>query len=189
MIREEMERELLAQPVRGLQYMLRQLAQRYPKLPELAVDGVFGEKTLEAVMRLQRELQLPVTGIVDRATWNAIRDGWLALEGEQTAPRPLRAFPGERSNIKPGEEQGFLGVPQAMFQMLGRYFTGIAPHSVDAIHSPASVDNVRWLQRASGRPETGILDRQTWDMLSRLYEAFVVKNLEEAGSRFLGGWG
>ena len=77
MRREELERELLAQPVRGLQYMLRQLARRYARLPELAVDGIFGEQTLEAVMRLQRELQLPVTGVVDRITWNAIRDGWL----------------------------------------------------------------------------------------------------------------
>lgn len=189
MIREDMERELLAQPVRGLQYMLRRLAQRYPKLPELAVDGVFGEKTLEAVMRLQRELKLPVTGVVDRGTWNAIRDGWLALEGEQTVPRPLRAFPGERSSVKPGEEQDFLGVPQAMFQMLARYFTGITLHPVDAVHGTESVDNVRWLQRASGRPETGVLDRQTWDMLSRLYEAFVVKSLAEARTNFLGGWG
>lgn len=189
MRREELERELLAQPVRGLQYMLRRLARRYPKLPELAVDGIFGEETLEAVMRLQRELELPVTGVVDQTTWNAIRDGWLELEAEYAPPRALRAFPGEGSRVEPGEEQDFLGVPQAMFQMLSRYFTGIASHSVDAVHSPDSVGNVRWLQRASGRPETGVLDRQTWDMLSRLYEAFVVKRLEEAGTRFLGGWG
>lgn len=189
MIREDMERELLAQPVRSLQYMLRRLAQRYPKLPELAVDGVFGEKTLEAVMRLQRELQLPITGVVDRTTWNAIRDGWLALETERAMPRSLRAFPGEGVRVRPGEERDFLGVPQAMFQMLGRYFTGIAPHTVDAVHGPASVGNVRWLQRASGQPETGVLDRRTWEMLSRLYEAFVVKNLEEEGLWFMGGWG
>ena len=189
MRREELERELLAQPVRGLQDMLRQLARRYARLPELAVDGIFGEQTLEAVMRLQRELQLPVTGVVDRITWNAIRDGWLELEAAYAPPRALRAFPGEGSRVEPGEEQDFLGVPQTMFQVLGRYFTGIAPHAVDAVHSPASVENVRWLQRAAGRPETGVLDQQTWDMLSRLYEAFVVKRLEESDSPFLGGWG
>ena len=189
MRREDVERELLAQPVRGLQYMLRRLAQRYSKMPVLAVDGVFGEQTLEAVMRLQRELQLPVTGVVDRTTWNAIRNGCLEQESNSAAPRSLRAFPGEGSRVKPGEERDFLGVPQAMFQMLGRYFTGITPHSVNAVHSPASVGNVRWLQRAAGRPETGVLDGQTWDMLSRLYETFVVKSLEDAETRFLGGWG
>lgn len=189
MRREEMERELLAQPVRGLQYMLRQLAGHYPLLPELAVDGVFGEETLEAVMRFQREFHPPVTGVVDRLTWNAIRDLWLAAEAEQAPPRPLRAFPGERGRVEPGESPDFLGVPQAMFQMLSRQFSGIVPHAVDGVHGAASADNVRWLQRAAGQRETGVLDKQAWEMLSRLYEAFVVKGRTRTERDFSGGWG
>lgn len=189
MRREEMEQELLAQPVCGLQYMLRQLARHYPILPELAVDGVFGEQTLEAVMRFQREFQGKVTGVVDRLTWNAIRELWLAAEAEQAPPRPLRAFPGEGGRVEPGESTDFLGVPQAMFQMLARQFSGISPHPVNGVHGPASADNVRWLQRAAGRAETGVLDKQTWEMLSRLYEAFVVKNQARREEHFSGGWG
>ena len=189
MSREEMERELLAQPVRGLQYMLRRLAGRYPFLPELALDGIFGEQTLEAVMLFQRELHGPVTGVVDRKTWDAIRDLWLAVEQEQAPPRAMRAFPGEGGQVKPGEEKDFLGVPQAMFQMLSRQFSGIAPHPVSAVHGRASADNVRWLQRAAGQPETGVLDQQTWDILSRLYEAFVVKDDQHTRQQFSGGWG
>ena len=41
------ERELLSRPVAGLQYMLSQLAQGYPELVHIMVDGVFGERTLE----------------------------------------------------------------------------------------------------------------------------------------------
>ena len=189
MRREEMEQELLAQPVRGLQYMLRQLARRYPLLPELAVDGVFGEQTLEAVMRFQRAFQGKVTGVVDRATWNAIRELWLAAEAEQAPPRPLRAFPGEGGRVEPGESPDFLGVPQAMFQMLARQFSGIAAHPVNGVHSPASADKVRWIQRAAGQRETGVLDKPAWEMLSRLYEAFVVKDQARAGGDFSGGWG
>ena len=189
MRREEMERELLAQPVRGLQYMLRQLARRYPLLPELAVDGIFGEQTLEAVMRFQREFHAPVTGVVDRLTWNAIRDMWLAAEAEQAPPRPLRAFPGEGGRVEPGETADFLGVPQAMFQMLSRQFSGLTSHPVNAVHGAASADNVRWLQRAAGQQETGVLDKQAWDMLSRLYEAFVVKKQAQPVEDFSGGWG
>ena len=45
--RELLEREMLSKPVGSLQYMLRQLSKTYQFLPELAVDGVYGERTPE----------------------------------------------------------------------------------------------------------------------------------------------
>ena len=60
--------------------MLNRLSLRYDFLPALVPDGVFGERTLEAVMLFQRELHPPVTGVVDRETWQAILDEWLDLE-------------------------------------------------------------------------------------------------------------
>ena len=50
----------MVRPVWGLQYMLSRLAEKHPFLPRLTPDGVFGEKTLEAVMLFQRELLRPV---------------------------------------------------------------------------------------------------------------------------------
>ena len=79
--RELVERELLSRPVSSLQHMLRQLSFTYKFLPELAVDGVFGERTMEAVMRFQKAAGLPVTGTVDQATWNAIRNAWHGPRG------------------------------------------------------------------------------------------------------------
>ena len=67
-------------PVWGLQYMLARLAEKYPFLPKLTPDGVFGERTLEAVMLFQRELLRPVTGVVDRKTWDEISRAWSQLE-------------------------------------------------------------------------------------------------------------
>ena len=61
------------QPVRSLQYMLNQLAIHNDTLTRLAVDGIFGDRTLEAVMVFQREHHLPVNGVVDLNTWDAIR--------------------------------------------------------------------------------------------------------------------
>ena len=47
---QQLEREMVAQPIRSLQYMLNRLSLRYDFLPALVPDGVFGERTLEAVM-------------------------------------------------------------------------------------------------------------------------------------------
>lgn len=183
------ERELLGQPVRGLQYMLRRLAMEYDFLPRLSADGIFGERTLEAVMLFQRELYPPVTGVVDRGTWNAIRDLWYETERRIGPARSLRAFPSEGHKVMPGEEQEILILPQAMLQILSRYLDGIGQAPVTGHHDEVSADNIRWVQRAAGLEQTGVLDRQTWDMLSRLYELFVVGRPKEGGPVFQGGWG
>ena len=70
MIRSQLH--LIGQPVRSLQTMLRTISFAYPFLPRLTPDGIFGERTLEAVMLFQREFFPPVTGQVNQATWDAI---------------------------------------------------------------------------------------------------------------------
>ncbi len=182
------ERELLSRPVAGLQYMLSQLAQGYPELVHIMVDGVFGERTLEAVMRFQKAFGLPVTGVVNRETWDAIRDRWVALEGRTGDTRPTQLFPSEGTSVQEGQEREYMVLPQTMFQILSRQLEGIVPHPADGIHGSASAENVRWLQKAAGLPQTGTLDRSTWDVLSRLYEVFVVRELENK-PLFIGGWG
>ena len=186
--RELMERELLSRPVSSLQYMLRQLSFTYKFLPELAVDGVFGERTLEAVMRFQKEAGLPVTGTVDQATWNAIRDAWLAQRAKTGYSRATRIFPSEGIQVHEGETKEYFIVPQTMFNILAKHFEGITPCDADGCNGPATAGNIRWLQKAAGLPETGCLDTATWDALSHLYEIFVVQDTDCVPA-FTGGWG
>ena len=187
--REILERELLAQPVRSLQYMLRRLSMVYGFLPALAADGIFGERTLEAVMLFQRELHPPVTGVVDRGTWEAIRGLWDQVEREISGANALRAFPSEGTGVEPGEEKEYMILPQTMFQVLGRHLNGITEGPSLGIHDRASVDNVHWLQHAAGLKEDGVMDHRTWEMLVRLYEVFVIRELDRSRRAFLGGWG
>lgn len=117
--RELLEREMLSKPVSSLQYMLRQLSKTYQFLPELAVDGVYGERTLEAVMRFQREAGLPVTGVVDQATWNAIHSCWLRQQSRESYSRATRVFPGGRSGPR-GQQQGVYDRPPDHVQCAGK---------------------------------------------------------------------
>jgi len=184
---ELVERELLAQPVRSLQYMLRRLSQVYPFLPPVVADGVFGERTLEAVMLFQRELHPPVTGVVDAGTWNAIRERWEQAERTLSAPRALRAFP--EGTVRPGESSETMILPQTMFQILARYLDGIVPDPADGRNGLDSEENIRWLQRAAGLEETGEMDARTWNALNRLYEVFVTGAQAAQGPAVRGGWG
>lgn len=186
--RELLEREMVANPVMSLQYMLRQLSKTYQFLPRLVVDGVFGERTLEAVMSFQREAGLPVTGTVDRATWEAIRNCWLAQRPKTGYSRATRIFPSEGIQVREGETREYLIVPQTMFNILSKQFEGITPCEADGCNGPASADNIRWLQKAAGLPQTGCMDTATWDVLSHLYEIFVVQDTD-CVPEFTGGWG
>ncbi|HHX11566.1 MAG TPA: peptidoglycan-binding protein, partial [Clostridiales bacterium] len=51
---------------------LNTIAQNYPAIPTLAVDGVYGPRTSEAVRIFQQIFDLPATGVVDFPTWYKI---------------------------------------------------------------------------------------------------------------------
>ena len=62
-----------------LQKALNELSKKYPSIPILKVDGIFGKKTEEAVLQFQGMFNLTTDGVVGRYTWTAISE---ALKGE-----------------------------------------------------------------------------------------------------------
>ena len=58
--------------VRRLQTFLEKISQAYPSIPSVTVDGVFGEKTKEAVSAIQRIYGIPVSGVAGPVTWGLI---------------------------------------------------------------------------------------------------------------------
>ena len=65
--------------VRQIQEQLNTIAKFYPALPSIAADGIYGEKTKEAVRRFQNVFGLPATGIVDYPTWYEIQEIYVAV--------------------------------------------------------------------------------------------------------------
>lgn len=58
--------------VKTIQEQLNRIGNAYPAIPKLSVDGIFGPQTAESVKKFQSIFNLPITGIVDRATWYKI---------------------------------------------------------------------------------------------------------------------
>lgn len=65
--------------VRQMQEQLNRISQNYPAIPKLVADGIYGEKTKEAVEVFQKVFLLPVTGVVDYATWYEISDIYVGV--------------------------------------------------------------------------------------------------------------
>ena len=65
--------------VSALQYFISIIGQFSSTIPALQIDGIFGPKTLEAVQAAQTRFGLPVTGVVDRNTWQRLYDEYLGI--------------------------------------------------------------------------------------------------------------
>ena len=83
--------------VETIQDQLNRIAQNYPLIPKLAVDGVYGSKTQEAVKVFQSVFNLPQTGVVDYATWYKISDVYVGV----TRIAELRSSIKQRTFIPP----------------------------------------------------------------------------------------
>ena len=60
------------EPVITIQEQLNRIAQNYPAIPTVTVDGIFGSATTESVRAFQSIFNLPVSRIVDFPTWYKI---------------------------------------------------------------------------------------------------------------------
>ena len=163
------------QPVRSLQYMLNQLAIHNSRLVRLAVDGVFGERTLEAVMVFQREYNIPVNGVVNLNTWDAIRVAYFQVELLYGSPPPLNVLPSGSYTAAEGAESEPMLIVQAMFVSLTKVMTNFSPCQMNSCNDGETHSNIREVQRLAGLPITGVLDRATWSYMVQLYQALVTR--------------
>ena len=64
-----------------IQEQLNQISKGYPAIDKVAVDGIFGQKTANAVKQFQSIFNLPVSGIVDYPTWYKISQIYVGVSG------------------------------------------------------------------------------------------------------------
>ena len=65
--------------VRQMQQQLNRISDAYPLIPKIVADGIYGERTAEAVRVFQRIFDMPQTGVVDYPTWYKISNIYVAV--------------------------------------------------------------------------------------------------------------
>jgi peptidoglycan hydrolase-like protein with peptidoglycan-binding domain len=65
--------------VRQMQSQLARISRAYPAIPVISADGIYGPATEEAVEIFQSVFGLPVTGVVDYATWYKISEIYVGV--------------------------------------------------------------------------------------------------------------
>lgn len=136
----------------------------------IPVNGIYDDKTRDAVMALQKEAGLPVNGIYDYETYAYLKERF-----DQTlfADVGIYPFPSTKGYIlKSGDVGDLVSIVQIMLSSVRLYYD--LPHvPMNGRFDMATESVVREFQRISKLSESGALDGKTWGRLAEAYNLSV----------------
>ncbi|MCD8187709.1 MAG: peptidoglycan-binding protein [Ruminococcus sp.] len=164
--------------VKSLQIYLNRISGNYPAIPKIPeADGVYGAETENAMREFQRIFGLNATGTVNEATWYKIiyiytsvkRIAELDSEGVR-----LEEIPRQYSEeLKIGMQSREISVLQYYLAVIGAYYEAVAPVEITGYFGEETEKSVKSFQRVFGLPQTGVVDRATWNDMYRAYQGIV----------------
>ena len=159
-----MERPLnLQDAIYNLQKYLRAISFADERVSRPPLDGIFDSATEESVRSFQSSRGMNASGIVDKATWDAIYEEYKALALVEELPFFPSTPIGYAAKI--GEESSFISILQILLQELSSVYDIFEAVEITGIFDTATENAIKELQRASGLPVTGELDKNTYRRL------------------------
>ncbi len=150
--------------VREIQRYLQRISYYNDKIPLIIPDGYFGKETSTAVRAFQREYKIPETGTVTHETWNAIVSVYRYFA--DSIPIPLDIFPSENYSLRKGDSGIIVYVIQVLLHEMGLKYDNFPDIVINGIYDNSTAEAVIFLQKLAGLPQTGIVNNNTWNILS-----------------------
>ena len=157
-----------AQPVRSLQTMLRVIAEDDGSSPTVVPDGIYGPQTIRAVSAFQQNHGIPITGVTDEDTWNAVAAVYEPALIRIGPAQPLELILEPNQVIRKGEENPNLYVIQAVLLVLSEAY-GTPPPNQSGILDEATATSIMHFQQMHALEPTGELDKLTWKAIALQY--------------------
>ena len=159
--------------VRVLQAQLNRIANDYPSIGKVAVDGNFGSSTTAAVRRFQNIFDLTSDGVVGKRTWYKIsyiyvsvkKLAQLTSEGEAIQDG---SYPGVA--IRRGDRGINVQIVQFYLNQTAVYVNSIKPVEIDGNFGAATENSVKQFQDYFNLTQDGIVGQLTWEKMQDIYE-------------------
>jgi peptidoglycan hydrolase-like protein with peptidoglycan-binding domain len=157
-----------------IQTQLNRISQNYPAIPKITdAEGIFGVSTENAVREFQKIFNLSQTGVVDKSTWYRIKQYYNGVKG-------LAELSSEGISISEAAvpftdelSEGISGIPVTTLQYylsILAYFNGaLSPVIRSGYYGPETVQAVERFQSFYNLPVTGVVDQNTWNVISQAY--------------------
>ena len=144
---------------------LYQIALRDSRIPIVLPAKEFTEEAGLAVRAYQEAYGLPVTGEIDDDTWNSIVQTYRDMLAESV---PLIVFPSSGFQLRPGDSGELVQLAQLLLRLAGNHFSNLSPVNLSGEYDADTERAVKQLQEIAALPQTGIMDRNTWNALATL---------------------
>lgn len=155
------------------QFMLSIIGEFYSNLPDVNVDGIFGQQTENAVRQFQENNNLPVTGVINDTTWEAMYRQYkgavdTVLSTERLNTPTTRAYPG--TPLNQGSRGDDVRAIQDYLNIISLAYPAIRPVSPTGFFGENTQNAVRSFQQIDNLPITGIVDETTWNRIAEVYK-------------------
>jgi peptidoglycan hydrolase-like protein with peptidoglycan-binding domain len=180
------DESFIQQPIRSLQTMLRVLAEQDSRYHTVVPDGIYGPTTVTAVSNFQQIHGIPVTGITDQNTWDAIVAEYEPALILVTEAQPVEIILNPNQVLKRGEKSPYLRVAQALLWELSETYGSVGKPGMNGFLDDATADSLASFQAINGLPMTGELDKLTWQQLALHFPlaANLSSNMPQIGSTY-----
>lgn len=155
-----------------LQYMLRKISQINGDIPLLNTDGIYGEDTREAVRAFQSQNGLAATGEVDKETWDAIFEMYKEAVYSASRGEPIYPFPFPSYVSKAGERSDIIILAQLVLSALSVVYDDFEDIAITGENDEKTVAALKRFQGYHGLPQTGMLDKRTWDAAAKSFNSY-----------------
>lgn len=172
--------------VKMIQRELNRIRQNYPAIPKIdSENGVFNEATKNAVKKFQQIFNLTADGIVGKQTWYKISQIYVGVkklaelqsEGEKlpittTPPMEVLRFGSQGENVK---------IAQYMLSSISQFYDKVLPVKITGYFDEETLNSVKSFQQLFGLEADGIIGKDTWSKLYKVYKMIEPYILNSSG--------
>ena len=172
--------------VKMIQRELNRIRQNYPAIPKIdSENGVFNEATKNAVKKFQQIFNLTADGIVGKQTWYKISQIYVGVkklaelqsEGEKlpittTPPMEVLRFGSQGENVK---------IAQYMLSSISQFYDKVLHVKITGYFDEETLNSVKSFQQLFGLEADGIIGKDTWSKLYKVYKMIEPYILNSSG--------
>lgn len=169
--------------VRTIQVELNRIGTNYPAIPKIVpANGIYGESTTAAVRTFQSVFNLPVTGVINKATWYKIKYIFTAvkhlaeLTSEGLSVEEIENLWGE--NLRRGDYGQRVRSLAYYLNTIAYFNPEIPTVNSNGVFNEAMENQVKTFERFYGLTPDGIVDFRTWQFINEIYKD-ILNNLPE----------
>ena len=147
--------------VRIIQYWLSWVSGFYQTVPDVKIDGVFGQSTENSVLQFQKQFGLPQTGRVDNATWNELYSVYAGILKDTREEIDTTFLESIKEPLRVGSTGENVKQLQQALNELKTMYPEISSVMETGTYGQRTRLAVLTIQRILGLPATGIADMET----------------------------